>query len=171
MEILKVRNEKKIELPKPQGHLCFACGTDNPIGFNLRFYRLGDTICSDITLGKYHVGWDNIAHGGMISTLLDETMSWTIIYFEKVFTVTRKMEIKYIKPVKIGIPLTVKGRLMKDQNNPSIIKVRAELFDDKGKILVRGIGEFVMLSDDKLSIISDNMKKEMILLFDQLASL
>ena len=89
-------SDERFDIEKPQGHGCFACGTANPIGLNLQFYRLGDSVCSDITLTKHHEGWENIAHGGIISTMIDETMSWAILYFKRVFMVTRKMNIKYI---------------------------------------------------------------------------
>ena len=55
---------ERVQLPKIPGQGCFACGTANPIGLHLDFYRSGDHICSDITLGKYHEGWQNMVHGG-----------------------------------------------------------------------------------------------------------
>lgn len=157
-------NEERIAIPKLQGHHCFACGTANPIGLNLHFYRVGDSVCTDITLGKYHEGWQNVTHGGIISTLLDEVMSWTIMYFKKVFFVTRKMEIKYIKPVLIETPLTAKGWLI-DDSEPPKIRTRAEIRDDKGSLLVRSSGEFVVLPEEKLSSVPDEQKKDMLSLF------
>ena len=157
--------EKRVNIQKPQGHCCFACGTANPIGLNLQFYRLGDAVCSDITLGKNYEGWENVAHGGIISTLLDEVMSWTIMYFKKNFLVTRKMEVKYIKPVLIGTPLVVKGEVM-DDSEPPKIRARADIRDDEGHLLVRSIGEFVELPMEKLSSVPEGLKEEMLLLFN-----
>ena len=156
--------QERFEIPKPRGHYCFACGTANPIGLNLHFYRFHDRICTDITLGKYHGGWENVAHGGIISTLLDEVMSWTVMYFKKSLFVTRKIEIKYVKPVMIGTPLTVTGRLMDDEEAPKI-KTRAEIRDEEGRLLVRSRGEFVMLSKEKLSSVPEGAKEEMLSLF------
>ena len=162
-------SEKKVPIEKLQGGCCFACGTANPIGLNLQFYQLGDAVCSDITLGKYHEGWQNMAHGGIISTLLDEVMSWTIIYFKKVFFVTRKMEVKYVNPVLVGIPLTVKG-ILRDESAPPRITVRAEIRDDKkGRLLVRSKGEFVVLSKERLSSVPDDLKEDMVSLFRRFA--
>ena len=157
---------KQIEIEKLQGHYCFACGTANPIGLNMEFYCLGDAVCSDITLGKYHEGWENIAHGGIISALLDEAMSWSIIYFKKTFVVTRKMRIKYIKPVLIGTPLTVRGRLIDTSEKPKI-EAKGEILNDKGSLLVTSTGEFVQLSKEKLSLIPEGLRKEMLLLFER----
>jgi len=155
----------KINIQKPQGHHCFACGTANPIGLNLQFYRLGDAVYSEIALEKNHEGWENMAHGGIVSTLLDEVMSWTIMYFKKTFLVTRKMEVKYIRPVLIGTPLVIKGEVM-DDSTPPKVKARAEIRDDEGNLLVRSLGEFIELSMEKLSSVPEGLKAEMLSLFE-----
>jgi len=158
--------EERIEIPKLQGHHCFACGTANPIGLNLEFYCLGDVVCSEITLEKVHEGWDNMAHGGIVSTLLDELMSWAIMYSKRVLLVTRKMDVKYIKPVLIGSPLTVTGRLM-DDSEPPKIKARGEIRDNEGRLLVRSNSEFVAIPEERLSSVPKGMKKEMFSLFER----
>ncbi len=150
---------ERIYFEKFQGHRCFACGTDNPIGFDLQFYRQGDFICSDITLGKYHEGWENVAHGGLLSVLLDEIMSWTIIYFKKLFVVTRKMNLKYVRPVMTGTPLTARGKLTAPLDYPKI-GARGELRDSQGRLLVKGTGEFVELSEDDLAQVPDTVKNQ-----------
>lgn len=156
--------EQKVKIQKPQGHNCFACGTANPIGLNLQFYNLGNEVCSEITLGKNHEGWENMAHGGIVSTLLDEVMSWTVMYFKKIFLVTRKMDIKYIRPVLIGIPLTVKGRVL-DDSEPPKIKAYAEIRDNEDHLFATSTGEFVELPEEKLSSVSEGLKKDMLSMF------
>ena len=157
--------EDKVNIQKPKGYNCFACGTANPIGLNLQFYRFGNAIFSDITLGKNHEGWENVAHGGIVSTLLDEVMSWTIMYFKKIFLVTRKMEVKYIRPVLIGTPLVVRGEVI-DDSEPPKIRARADIRDDERHLLVRSTGEFVELPKDKLSAVPEGLKEEMLSLFE-----
>lgn len=157
--------EEKIDIQKLRGYRCFACGTANPIGLNMEFYRLGDSVCSDITLGRYHEGWEQMAHGGIVSTLLDEVMSWTIMYFKKVFLVTRKIQIKYIKPVPLEIPLTVLGKIV-TQEAPPRIEAVGEIRDENGSLLVRSLGEFVMLPEEKLSSVSEALKNDILSLFE-----
>jgi acyl-coenzyme A thioesterase PaaI-like protein len=161
-----MNEDERISIEKLQGHNCFACGTANPIGLNLQFYNLGNEVCSEITLGKNHEGWENMAHGGIVSTLLDEVMSWTIMYFKKIFLVTRKMDIKYIRPVLIGTPLTVKGKVLDDSESPKI-KARAEIRDNEGHLLVRSSAEFVEVPGEKLSFVPEGLKEEMVVLFDK----
>jgi len=156
--------ETRVDINKPEGHHCFACGTANPIGLNLKFYSLGDAVCSEITLGKYHEGWQDLAHGGIISTLLDEVMSWAIMRSKKTFIVTRKMDIKYVRNVLIGTPLTVTGRFV-DGAKPPKVKAKAEIRDDEGRLLVRSNGEFVVLPEERLSTVPKSFKDEMFSLF------
>jgi len=157
---------EKIPLPKPQGHHCFACGTANPIGLHLDFYRLGDSICSEVTLSREYEGWENMAHGGIVSTLLDEVMSWTLIYFKKAFFVTRKIQVKYVRPVPVGEPLVVKGRITKDGSQ--LVKVRGDVLDGGNRLLARSEGEFAMVSEDKLSSVPEGLKKDMKELFQKM---
>ena len=159
--------EGRIDLPKLEGHNCFACGTENRKGLNLFFYRQGESICTDITLGKDHEGWENLAHGGILSTLLDETMSWTIIFFKRVFFVTRKMEIKYIRPVLVDEPITVKGMIQDDTREPRIM-VRAEICDREGHVMTTAAGEFVVLPEKRLHMVPETLKNEMKQLFARL---
>jgi acyl-coenzyme A thioesterase PaaI-like protein len=159
--------EERVDIVKLQGYNCFACGTANPIGLNLQFYRLGNAICSDIMLGKNHEGWENMAHGGIISTLIDEVMSWAMVYFRRTFFVTRKMDMKYVRPVLIGTPLTVKGMLDGDSKGPKI-KARGEIRDDEGRLLVKSAGEFAVIPHDRLSSVPEGLKKDMRLLFQRL---
>ena len=159
-------NGKKTPIPQLDGQTCFACGTANPVGLKLKFYRSGDAICTDISLDKYYEGWTSMAHGGIISTLLDETMSWTIMYFKKVFFVTRKMEVKFVRPILVEKPLTVQGRLLESGDN-SRIRAKADILDSQGNILARSTGEFVVLPQEKLSSVPEEMKREMIALFEK----
>ena len=157
--------QNRFPIPKLQGHHCFACGTDNPIGLNMHFYHLEDMVCSDITLKKDHEGWENMAHGGIASTLLDEVMSWTVLYFKRTFMVTRKMSMKYIKPIPLGVPLTARGKIMDESSPPKII-IRGDIVDAQKKLLVRSRGEFVMLGENQLSSVSPGLKQEMMDMFE-----
>jgi len=159
------RKIDRVPISKLPGHHCFACGTDNPIGLNMQFYSVGDMVCSDITLKKDHEGWENMAHGGITSTLLDEVMSWTVLYFKRTFLVTRKMNIKYIKPVPLHAPLIVRGKILDDTCAPKI-EIRGEIVDAEQKLLVRSTGEFVMLAENQLSSVSQGMKQAMMDMFE-----
>lgn len=156
--------DKRESIPKLQGYNCFACGTVNPIGLNLSFYRQAEYICSDITLGKNHEGWENVAHGGIASTLLDEIMSWAMIYFRRVFFLTRSMKIKYLRPVPLHELLTAKGKIIQGGNR-RLYKAKGLIQDKDKNILARGEATFAILSDEDLSMVPDKLKRDMDNLF------
>jgi len=142
-------------IPKLEGYNCFACGTANPIGLNLSFYRQGEYI---------YEGWENMAHGGIVSTLLDEVMSWTVIYFRRIFFLTRRMKIKYIKPVPLYRLLTVKGKMIEGEKR-RLCKARGLIQDEDKNTLVRAEATFAILSDKDLSLVPDKQRREMDNLF------
>jgi acyl-coenzyme A thioesterase PaaI-like protein len=155
--------EQKMYIPQLQGYSCFACGTVNPIGLHLTFYRVGDYICSDITLGKDHEGWENMAHGGIASTLLDEIMSWAMIYFKRSFFVTRRMSIKYLKPVPLHTPLTAKGMIEGEKRRLCMAKGLIQGRDHT--VLARAEATFALISDEDLHMVPDKLKEDMNKLF------
>lgn len=154
-------------LEQLEGRHCFACGNANPIGLKMRFYRNGNAVYSDITLGKHFEGWENMAHGGIISTILDEVMSWAIVCFRRTLFVTRKMELKYVRPVPLHTPLKARGRVMDEDRGP-LIKTRGELYDDGGRILARSVGEFALVTGEKLADVPEGVKAEMLTLFERM---
>ena len=165
-----MKSMDKIVIPKIEGYECFACGTANPIGLNLQFYRSGDSICTEISLGRFHVGWSNISHGGIVSTLLDEVMSWTVLYFRRTFFLTRKMEIKYIRPITIGTHLTAEGYIADDLKD-NRIKVKGSIRDDSGNLLARSIGEFVLIKKKDMPPAFQEAKEEILSMIDILPPL
>jgi len=56
---------------------CFACGERNEQGLKLVFRREGTRIYADFTPSPHHQGFPGLLHGGIIATLLDETLGRT----------------------------------------------------------------------------------------------
>jgi acyl-coenzyme A thioesterase PaaI-like protein len=161
--------EKKIPLPRLEGYHCFGCGTKNPIGLQMILYRQGDAICSDVVLNGHHVGWQHMAHGGIISTLLDEVMAWAVIYFKRAFSVTRKMTVRYRAPVPVDVPLTVRGAIA-PESPAGTCRTAGVLLDREGKTLATGEAEFVLLSAERLTALPEDMKRDMFRLFERFGS-
>jgi acyl-coenzyme A thioesterase PaaI-like protein len=98
-----------VRLPRLLDHGCFACGTANPQGLQMTFSREGDRVVSELALPPHLMGWDRIAHGGIVSTLLDEVMAYAVIAFERWFFVTHTMQVRYLRPVPLEVPLRVEA--------------------------------------------------------------
>lgn len=160
-------HQPRIPLPKLQGYYCFGCGTENPHGLNMTFYRQANAVCSDITIPRELEGWQNMAHGGSLSTVLDEIMSWAVIAFERVFFVTGRMEVVYRRPVPVGVPLTARG-VVSDEPFARGCVATGEILDADGDVLTHARAQMVYLPADRLALISDQLKEDMVALFAQM---
>ena len=91
-------------------HHCFGCGEQNRTGLRLRFFvdDSGAIVCHT-RLAERFAGPPGHAHGGIIATLLDEAMS-KANRARGVVAMTRQMEVDYLRPVPLGIPLTLTAR-------------------------------------------------------------
>lgn len=89
---------------------CFACGARNVYGLRMRVGYEDEAAVCRLTLGRQYQGWDNIAHGGIVSTVLDEIMAYAVINFVGQ-GLTTHMEITYRKAVPLGVPLKAVGRV------------------------------------------------------------
>ena len=64
-----------VECPRnPTYNMCFACGTENPIGLHLHFFSLPQGCLSLFTPSREHQSYNDRMHGGLIMTLMDEVM-------------------------------------------------------------------------------------------------
>jgi uncharacterized protein (TIGR00369 family) len=121
--------------------MCFACGKDNRDGLQLKFIRLDDgRIRTEFTPPKKFQGFKDILHGGIMATLLDETMIHLVFgRGEKV--VTARLEMKLRKPAKIGEKITITAGLLSDSGRR--IELAAEAKDPSGELLAEGKGTMV----------------------------
>jgi acyl-coenzyme A thioesterase PaaI-like protein len=103
---------------------CFACGPKNPIGLKLKFDWDGKEVKAKFTPGEYHQGWSGLVHGGIISCLLDEAMSYAALY-SRVNSLTARMQTRFRMPLPIDEPLTVTGSVTRKTRR--LVETKAEL--------------------------------------------
>jgi uncharacterized protein (TIGR00369 family) len=135
--------------PKPRKNHCFGCGHDNPQGMCLKFSldeSARKAICH-FKLSRRYTGPPGHAHGGIIATILDEAMG-KVNKFRNVLALTSSMEIRYLKPVPLGKPLTVTGYEQRVEGRKHINA--AEISNDKGEVLARSTGTFVAIDPEMM---------------------
>jgi uncharacterized protein (TIGR00369 family) len=89
-----------------------------------------DRSWTELELDARFEGWDGIAHGGIVCTILDEVMAWSLAASEA-WGVTARMQVDFKRPVQLGAPLRAEGRL---------IRQRRRLVDTEGVIVDRRDG-------------------------------
>lgn len=120
---------------------CFGCGQANPSGLRLEFLLApdGSVLCSTV-LAESFEGHPGYAHGGIIATLLDETMSKSV-RARGLTAMTRHMEIDYLVPVPSRTPLRVEGRVLRSEGRKHWTEAR--IVREDGRTLAEAKGLFI----------------------------
>jgi acyl-coenzyme A thioesterase PaaI-like protein len=123
----------RLSLPKITGNnMCFGCGKDNPISLKLKPYRDGDIARAEFTPSEYHQGWPGYVHGGILMTLLDESIGW-ISFVNKIYNVTARMEVRLKSMARIGEPLIVSARIVKQSRR--LLEIEADIKRKDGTVV------------------------------------
>ncbi len=97
---------------RPDANQCFVCGLDNPLGLRLGFRMDGDVCRAEFTPGPFHCGYENLVHGGIVFSALDDVMAnW--LFLQGMRGHTARCEIRYREPVELGDVLRLEGRLIR----------------------------------------------------------
>ena len=132
-------------LPNRETHNCFGCSPTNPSGLQMTFYTENSSVYSRLTVPDHLCGWDRLVHGGVISTILDEIMSWTGIYMLKQITMTKSMTVEFIKPVYINSELKAEGKVLEKTGKHEAL-LEGSLYNVKGTLCARSQANFVIFS-------------------------
>jgi acyl-coenzyme A thioesterase PaaI-like protein len=89
-------------------HNCFACGELNEHGLHLDLHVEGDRCWTELSLPERFQGWEGIAHGGILCTILDEVMAWSLATTDN-WGVTARLSVAFRKPVALGRPFRAEG--------------------------------------------------------------
>ena len=91
-------------------HNCFACGSLNVHGLQLELHAGDDRCWTELVLDVRFQGWEGMAHGGIVCTILDEVMAWALVDHD-VWGVTARMNVDFRRPVPIGRRIRGEGRV------------------------------------------------------------
>ena len=99
-------SEKRAEQLASGSNHCFVCGPANPIGLGVTFVMDADVCRGEFTPGPEHMGYDQVTHGGIVFSLLDDVMAnWVWLQGDRCFTA--KADIRYRAELAVGCRLVL----------------------------------------------------------------
>ena len=126
-------------------HHCFACGTLNTHGMGLELHVGPDRAWIETALPSRFQGWDGIAHGGIVATILDEVMAWSLAASDD-WGVTARMAVEFRKPVPLETPIRAEGWTTRARRR--IIDTEARLIaKSSGDVLATATGVYVAVDE------------------------
>jgi len=143
-------NEKVIQQRtaglRSQGNHCFVCGPSNPIGLGVQFHLENDVCLAEFTPLEQHMGYDQVTHGGIVFSLLDDVMAnWIWLQGQQCFTA--KADIRYRAQLPIGTLVRLEGRCLKRKSRLALMQGKVLRAAD-GFVYAEATGSFMLAIDE-----------------------
>jgi acyl-coenzyme A thioesterase PaaI-like protein len=119
---------------------CFGCGQANLFGLQLEVEPAGEgAVAGRLFVKQDHQGPPGMAHGGIVSSALDEAMALAV-HHAGIRALTSRLEVQLRAPAPVGAFLEVEARI--DEHDGRRLSTRAAARAD-GRLVAEARGEFV----------------------------
>ena len=143
--------EHKVTAKQHNSKMCFVCGLQNSAGLKASFFSVeGNQLVALFTPCEEHQGYPGRMHGGIASTILDETIGRAVnIDQVDIWGITVELKIRFRKPVPLNEELRVVGRITRDTRR--LFEGSGEILLPNGEVAVEGFGKYIKLPLDEIA--------------------
>lgn len=132
---------------KTEPHACFGCGELNQTGLQLQLHLVTGGCWTELVVPERFQGWEGVVHGGVISTILDELMTWSLIERDS-WGVTARLAVEFKRPLFVGQRIRGEGRVMEDRRR--VVTTAGTIVDvETGLELAAAEATFVTVGEAK----------------------
>jgi len=137
---------EKSFLPTYKG--CMVCGRPdiNPNTLGRRFQTTADGVETAFKADYRQAGYEGIVHGGVICSLLDETIGWAVAVDRNKYFVTGELNVRFVRPLPVDLEVFVRGRSVEHKSRYSIAE--GEISDADGVVYAKASGKFFLMRDE-----------------------
>lgn len=125
---------------------CLVCGLQNDSGLHAAFYELDNgELLATFTPGEQHQSYPGRLHGGISSTMLDETIGRALMITQPdQFGVTVEISVRFKKPVPLAEELRVLARITSDSKR--FYEGTGEIILADGTVAVEAHGKYLKMA-------------------------
>ena len=120
----------------------FACGTRNPVGLKLRFTITEDSLYTDFCLPREYQGWTNVAHGGILTLIMDEVQV-NAAAAKGYIAPTAEITSRLIFPVSTETRYRAEARITEIKRE-RLIFTEACITDETGRVYCRSTAKLIV---------------------------
>ncbi len=131
----------------PYHPMSIVGGTAHPWAPQLHTAPIEGGVAGTVVLGAAHEGGPGLAHGGVLSLLLDHAMGQAV-YVSGHSAMTVSLELRYRAPTPLGRPLTVSATVDRSEGRRVFVTGRVEL---AGRATVEASGVFLKLTAENVA--------------------
>ena len=126
---------------------CYGCGRLNEDGLQLKSYWDGDETVATFTPRPYHIAIPGYVYGGLLASLIDchgtgtasaagyRAEGRTMGTVPVLRYVTAALQVTYLRPTPLGVPLEVRGRVKEVRGRKVVVEA---WISAGGTVCVRG---------------------------------
>ena len=131
--------------------MCFVCGMSNSLGLKASFYEMtNNELIALFTPQDVHQSYPGRLHGGIASTILDETIGRAILIKDtNLWGVTLELNVKFKKPVPYNEELKVICKITNETSRT--FEGEGKIVLPNGDIAVTAQGKYYKMSVDKIT--------------------
>ncbi len=131
--------------------MCAVCGMENTSSLGARFYTLESGELAGVFMPQEeHQGYPGRLHGGLASTILDETIGRAVNMTDPdAWGVTIELTVKYRKPVPLDGEVVARARITKDSGR--MFEGSGEIRLADGSVAVEARGRYLRLPIEKIA--------------------
>ncbi|WP_217237425.1 PaaI family thioesterase [Streptomyces sp. AC555_RSS877] len=127
---------------------CFGCGDGQPHGLHLQA-RAGEgvTITAEFIVQPAHQGAPGLAHGGVLTSALDETLG-SLNWLLRTIAVTGRLETDFVRPVPVGTTLHLQAEVTAVAGRKIYSTATGRVGGPDGPVAVRAEALFIEVKVD-----------------------
>lgn len=139
---------------------CFGCAPGNPSSLRGKFYAREESQVREVLgffppAGPQRTSFPHLVHGGILSSIIDDSAYWTLFHHCRVLGVTTEMNVKYLAPCPDSVNILAVGTLHPDTPSlppsGSVATVNVEVYNEQtGKQVAKGQVKFFLLPKEKV---------------------
>ena len=122
---------------------CYGCSTENAASLGIVNSVTDDSAEARVRFGTDHQGPPGLVHGGLLATLLDETMG-TVPYGAPGIRLTAEMTVRYRRPTPIETDLVCRARVAAVSGRGFSVSATIVSADAEDVVLVEGSATYVL---------------------------
>lgn len=135
---------------------CYVCGQAHPRGLRVRFFTGADgQVHAQFRPDRTQTSYENVVHGGVISTLMDELLGWPIALQTGRMSFTGELTVRFVKPMSAGRTYLATARPGTDRGR--YWEGEGDIRDDHGQVYAKGRGKYFLLSAEQTAAVAERL--------------
>jgi len=128
----------------------FGSGSDNQIGLGLSFQydRLNQRVVCLAKPDKRFAAYKRLLHGGIVVTMLDEAMGWSVYAAKGILGVTTEISTTFLRPLFVEKTYHVVGWMSAHRETYAVTK--AAIYTEHGRRVAEASGKWAYKSKARI---------------------